>query len=46
MPFLSEEKEDFIQYANICQLRSFNNKSLIERKLETLNKAEQLLAIL
>ncbi len=46
MPFLSEKKEDFIQYANICQLRSFNNKSLIERKLETLNKAEQLLAIL
>jgi hypothetical protein len=46
MPFLSENKEDFIQYANICQLRSFNNKSLMERKSETLKKGEQLLSIL
>jgi len=46
MPFLSEKKADFIQYANICQLRSFNNKSLIDRKKETLKKGEQLLAIL
>ena len=46
MPFLSEKKEDFIQYANICQIRSNNNKMLWIRKLETLKKAEQLLAIL
>jgi hypothetical protein len=46
MPFLSENKEDFIQYANICQLRSFNNKNLMVRKSETLKKGEQLLATL
>jgi hypothetical protein len=46
MPFLSENKEDFIQYANMCQLRSYNNKSLMVRKSETLKRGEQLLAIL
>jgi len=46
MPFLSEDKQDFIQYANICQIRSNNNKNLWERKAETLKKGEQLLAIL
>ncbi len=46
MPFLSENKEDFIQYANMCQLRSYNNKSLMIRKSETLKRGEQLLAIL
>ncbi len=46
MPFLSNNKEDFIQYANICQLRSNNNKALMIRKVETLEKGEQLLTIL
>ena len=46
MPFLSEDKKDFIQYANICQIRSNNNKNLWDRKAETLKKGEELLAIL
>jgi len=46
MPFLSEDQVDFIQYANICQIRSNNNKSLVIRKQEALKKAEQLIAIL
>jgi len=29
MPLLSIKKEDFIQYANLCQLRSYNNKSIM-----------------
>ena len=46
MPFLSEDKQDFIQYANICQIRSNNNKNLWDRKAETLKKGEELIAIL
>ena len=46
MPFLSENKQDFIQYANICQIRSNNNKNLWDRKAETLKKGEELLSIL
>jgi len=29
IPLLSTKKEDFIQYASLCQLRSYNNKSII-----------------
>jgi hypothetical protein len=46
IPYLSDKKEDFIQYANICQIRSNNNKSLLIRQQEALKKAEELLAIL
>ncbi|HEX5651817.1 MAG TPA: hypothetical protein VFX58_02010 [Chitinophagaceae bacterium] len=46
MPLLSHEKEDFIQYANICQIRSNNNKNLLTIKLETLKSAEKLLEVL
>jgi len=46
MPFLTEDKKDFIQYANICQIRSNNNKNLWQRKSETLKRGEQLLALL
>ena len=46
MPFLSEDKQDFIRYANICQIRSNNNKNLWDRKAETLKKGEELIAIL
>lgn len=46
MPFLTEDKKDFIQYANVCQIRSNNNKNLWERKSEILKRGEQLLALL
>ena len=45
-PLLSYKKEDFIQYANLCQLRSFNLKYVLA-KIETVAKrAEKLLALL
>jgi hypothetical protein len=45
-PLLSNSKEDFIQYANICQLQSFNLKLVLVR-IETVNKrAESLLTLL
>ncbi len=46
LPLLSKKKEDFIQYANICQIRSNNNKNLITGKMEALNRAETLLEVL
>jgi hypothetical protein len=46
MPLLSNKKEDFIQYANICQIRSNNNKNLVTRKMEALNRATILLGVL
>jgi hypothetical protein len=43
---LSNKKEDFIQYANLCQLQSFNLKLVLIR-IETVDKrAESLLTIL
>ncbi len=45
-PFLLNKKEDFIQYANLCQLQSFNLK-LVLTGIETVDKrAESLLALL
>jgi hypothetical protein len=45
-PLLSNKKEDFIQYANLCQLRSFNLKYVLA-KIETVAKrAERLLSLL
>ena len=46
LPLLSNKKEDFIQYANLCQLRSYNNKYLYRSKQETLKQAELLLGAL
>ena len=46
IPLLSNKTEDFVQYANICQIRSNNNKNLITRKMEALNRAETLLEVL
>jgi len=45
-PLLSNKKEDFIQYANLCQLESFNLKLELTR-METVDKrAESLLTLL
>jgi hypothetical protein len=46
MPLLSDKKEDFIRYANFCQLRSYNNKYLFRSEEATLKQAEILLALL
>jgi hypothetical protein len=46
IPLLSNKREDFIQYANILQIRSNNNKNLITTKIEALNRAETLLEVL
>ncbi|HJS53040.1 MAG TPA: hypothetical protein VJ765_00810, partial [Chitinophagaceae bacterium] len=43
IPLLSNKKEDFIQYANLCQLRSYNNKYLLRSEQATLKQAENLL---
>jgi hypothetical protein len=43
IPLLSNNKEDFIQYANLCQLRSYNNKYLLRSEQATLKQAEKLL---
>jgi hypothetical protein len=45
-PLLSRKKEDFIQYANFCQVRSFNTKRLVERWTKALNNAEKLMLLL
>jgi hypothetical protein len=45
-PLLSRKKEDFIQYANFCQVRSFNMKRLAERWTKALNNAEKLMLLL
>lgn len=46
MPLLSDKKEDFIQYANICQIRSSNNKGLLTLQIEALRRAKILLEVL
>ncbi len=46
IPLLSNKKEDFIQYSNVCQLRSYNNKGLLKTTQEVLKNAGNLLAIL
>ena len=43
IPLLSTKKEDFIQYANLCQLRSYNNKYLLRSEQAALKQAEILL---
>jgi len=44
IPLLSNKKEDLIQYANLCQLRSYNNKYLLRSEQAALKQAEILLA--
>ena len=43
-PLLSNDKKEFIQYANYCQLRSYNNKFLQRQTELALRNAEILLA--
>jgi len=45
-PLASNKKEDFIQYANLCQLRSFNLKYSMVRIETVAKQAEKLLALL
>jgi hypothetical protein len=45
-PLLSNKKDDFIQYANLCQLQSFNLKLILAR-IETVDtRAKNLLTVL
>ena len=46
LPLLSTQKADFIRYANLCQLRSFNNKGLKNSEKDVFRKAESLLEVL
>ena len=46
LPLLSSQKTDFIRYANLCQLRSFNNKVLKNAEKDVLRKAELFLEVL
>jgi hypothetical protein len=45
-PLLSNKKEDFIQYANLCQLESFNLKLILTRIEAVDKRAESLLSLL
>jgi hypothetical protein len=45
-PLVSNKKEDFINYANLCQLRSFNLKYSLVRIETVAKRAEKLLALL
>jgi len=45
-PLLSNKKEDFIKYANLCQLRSFNLKYVLARIETVSERAEKLLDLL
>ena len=42
-PLFSEKKEDFIHYANLCQLRAYNNKYTLGYIRDVLKKAEELI---
>ncbi len=46
LPLLSNQKKDFILYAILCQLRSFNNKGLKNAERDVFQKAVWLLQIL
>jgi len=45
-PLVSNKKEDFINYANLCQLRSFNLKYSLVRIETVAKRAEKLLVLL
>ncbi len=44
MPLLSSNKNDFIQYANLCQLRSYNSRSTTQVARACLKSATNLLS--
>jgi hypothetical protein len=44
IPLLSTNKSDFIQYSNLCQLRSYNNKYMLRSIQVVLKNAESLLS--
>ena len=46
LPLLSTRQEDFKQYANLCQLRSFNVKYSLMRVKKAAERAKTLLALL
>jgi hypothetical protein len=43
---LSSKKKDFIQYANLCQLRSWNFRHMLTRLGTVSKRADSLLALL
>ena len=45
-PLFSEKKEDFIHYANLCQLRAYNNRYTLNYLQDVLKKAEALIEII
>ena len=45
-PLLSNKKEDFLQYANLCQVRSFDLKSVLAKIEIVAKRAEGLLTLL
>ena len=45
-PLLSNKKEDFIQYANLCQMESFNQKLVLIRIESVDKRAKSLLTLL
>jgi len=45
-PLLSNKREDFLNYANYCQMRSFNKKGERESLVQALKGAEKLMALL
>ncbi|MCY7311289.1 MAG: hypothetical protein LH619_10965 [Chitinophagaceae bacterium] len=45
-PLLSNKREDFLNYANYCQMRSFNKKGERESLVQALKSAEKLMALL
>jgi hypothetical protein len=46
IPLLSEQKKDFIQYANLCQLRAYNNTYSLDNMKQVLKQGEELLELL
>jgi len=45
-PLLSNKRGDFLNYANYCQMRSFNKKRERESLVQALKSAETLMAVL
>ena len=45
-PLLSNKQEDFIEYANLCQLRSYNTKYALERVQRAAGRAGNLIVLL
>ena len=45
-PLLSDKRADFIEYANLCQLRSYNTKYSLERVRRAEQRAKNLIVLL